>query len=186
MAMTHAPDAKDFQARLERLDALLRQVEQLGDPAARARTREIVQTVLDLHAVGLGRLLEHLAEAGDAGRRVLDACAGDNLVAGMLLLHELHPLDLEARVRQALDGVRPYLRSHGGNVELLGVADGVVRLRLQGSCHSCPSSAVTMQQTIEEAIYGRAPDVTAIEVEGLAEEPPAPGDGLARVALPVL
>ena len=73
-------------------------------------------------------------------------------MGGLLLLHGLHPLDLEARVRQALDKVRPYLRSHGGNVELLGVDEGVVRLRLEGSCHGCPSSAATMRQTIEEAI----------------------------------
>ena len=46
------------------------------------------------------------------------------MVGGLLMLHGLHPLDLETRVRQALDQVRPYLRSHGGNVELLGVSDG--------------------------------------------------------------
>ena len=105
--------------------------------------------------------------AGEAGAAILDACARDDVVGGLLLLHGLHPLDLEARVRQALEQVRPYLRSHGGNVELLGVGDGVVRLRLEGSCHGCPSSAVTMKQTIEEAILAKAPDVTAVEVEGL-------------------
>jgi Fe-S cluster biogenesis protein NfuA len=97
----------------------------------------------------------------------------------------LHPLGLEERVRQALEGVRPYLRSHGGNVELLEVRDGVVRLRLQGNCHHCPSSALTMQQTVEEAIFGKAPEVTAVEVEGADEEPPPSRDG-ARVALPLL
>jgi Fe-S cluster biogenesis protein NfuA len=104
------------------------------------------------------------------------------VVGGLFLLHGLHPLGVEDRVRQALEGVRPYLRSHGGNVELLGVSDGVVRLRLNGSCHSCPSSAVTMQQTIEEAIYGKAPEVTAVEVEGAPEAE----DGRARMALPLV
>jgi len=88
-------------------------------------------------------------------------------------------------VRQALEEVRPYLRSHGGNVELLGVEGEVVRLRLVGSCDSCPSSAVTMKQTIEEAIFGTAPEVAAIELEKPAEAPPVL-DGGARLALPII
>ena len=182
--MTSTLDARELQARLERLDALLREVERFADPAARAHTREIVQVLLDLHGLGLERLLGHLGEAGEAGRRALDACARDDAVGGLLLLHGLHPLDVEARVRQALEGVRPYLRSHGGNVELLGVEGGVVRLRLQGSCHSCPSSSVTVRQTIEEAVYGKAPEVTAVEVEETAEA--ATEAGAPRIALPVL
>jgi Fe-S cluster biogenesis protein NfuA len=182
--MTHALDAREFQAELQRLDALLREAERLADPAAQTHLRAVVRAVLDLHGAALGRLLGHLESAGEAGRAVLDACARDDVVSGLLLLHGLHPLDVEARVRQALEQVRPYLSSHGGNVELLGVGDGVVRLRLQGSCHSCPSSAVTMKQTVEEAILARAPDVTAVEVEGLT--PPAPADGGARVELPVV
>ncbi len=182
--MTNTIDAREFQAGLQRLDALLREVERFPDPAAQSHTRAILRAVLDLHGAGLERLLAHLEEAGEAGRAALDACARDEVVGGLLLLHGLHPLDVEARVRQALEGVRPYLRSHGGNVELLAVGDGTVRLRLQGSCHSCPSSAVTMKQTIEEAVLARAPEVTAIEVEGMVEETPA--EGPARLALPVL
>jgi Fe-S cluster biogenesis protein NfuA len=184
--MTSTLDAKDFQERLRHLDALLREAEHLADPAAQARFRQIVQAILDLHGAGLERLVEHVTAAGQAGRGILDACARDGVVSGLLLLHGLHPHDLETRIRQALDGVRPYLRSHGGNVELLGVRDGVVRLRLEGSCHHCPSSGLTMQQTVEEAIYGHAPEVAAVEVEGLPEEIPSPAPDGARVALPVL
>jgi Fe-S cluster biogenesis protein NfuA len=183
--MTSKFDASDFQAKLQHLDALLQEAEHLTDPAVRGRLREIVQAILDLHGTGLERLLDRVAEAGEASGGILHACAQDEVVSGLLLLHGLHPLDLDARVRQALEGVRPYLRGHGGNVELLAVRDGVVRVRLQGNCHHCPSSAVTMQQTVEEAIYGKAPEITAVEVEGLAEEPPTVEDG-ARVALPLL
>jgi len=184
--MTSTLDAREFQGRLERLDALLREAERFADPAVQTRVREIVQVILDLHGFGLERLLEHVTETGDNGRAVLDACTQDEIVAGLLLLHGLHPLDLEARLHQALEGVRPYLHSHGGNVELLSVQDGIVRLRLEGSCHSCPSSAVTMQQTVEEAIYGKAPEVTAIEVEGTAEDSLTAENGRARVALPMV
>jgi Fe-S cluster biogenesis protein NfuA len=184
--MANTFDAREFQARLQRLDVLLGEVERFADPEAQDHTRELVQAVLDLHGVGLQRLLEHLSAAGDAGAAVLDTCARDEVVAGLLLLHGLHPLDVETRVRQALDDVRPYLRSHGGNVELLEVRDGVVRLRLVGNCDGCPSSSLTMRQTVEEAILGKAPDVTAVEVEGAAENKPERVNGRTLVALPMV
>lgn len=184
--MTSTIDVNEFQGRLGHLDALLREAEQLADPAARSRLQQIVQALLDLHGAALERLLEHVTGAGEAGRGILDACARDDVVAGLLLLHGLHPLDLEERLRRALDGVRPYLLSHGGNVELIEVRDGMVRLRLQRSCHQCPSSSVTMQQTVEEAIYGKVPEVTAVEVEGMAEETSLPDNIGGRVALPLV
>jgi Fe-S cluster biogenesis protein NfuA len=180
--MTSTLDAREFHTRLHRLDALLRELEQT-DPAARACFQEILQAVLDLHGAGLDRLLGHVAEAGAAGREVLDFCARDEVVGGMLLLHDLHPIDLEGRVHQALDSVRPYLRSHGGNVEVLGIQDGVVRLRLEGGCDGCASSAAAVRQTIEEAICGRAPEVLAVEVENVVDHGSAEHG---RVALPVL
>jgi Fe-S cluster biogenesis protein NfuA len=184
--MTDTPDAREFQSRLERLDALIRDVEESADPAAAARTREIVEALLDLHGRGLDRILGHLEDAGAAGARILDACAGDDVVSGLLLLHDLHPMDVETRVRQALDRVRPALRSHGGNVELLGVRDGVVRLRLEGNCQGCPSSAATMKLTIEDAVFAAAPEVASVEVEGLANGPMTTPDGRALVTLSVL
>jgi Fe-S cluster biogenesis protein NfuA len=95
-------------------------------------------------------------------------------------------------VSQALDKARPLLKSHGGNVELINLDGGVVRLRLQGSCHGCPSSSATLKNAIEEAIYSLAPDVNGIEVEGEIEPAPQNGNGLAteavrsRIALPVM
>ena len=84
----------------------------------------------------------------------------------LLILHGLHPLDVETRIARALDRVRPYLGSHGGDVKLLGVTDGVVHLRLEGSCHGCPSSTVTMKLAIEKAIEEAAPEVAAHRSRG--------------------
>src|SRR5205823_8770619 len=111
-------DAYDLQGGLKRLDALLQEVERFPDPAAQTHMRAMVRALLDLHGAGIERILGHVEAAGAPGRAVLDACARDEVVNGLLLLHGLHPLGVEARVRQALDDVRPYLRSHGGNVEL--------------------------------------------------------------------
>jgi Fe-S cluster biogenesis protein NfuA len=177
--MARTADEQDIQRRVRRLETLIREVENFRDAAARERTREIVQTLLDLHGLGLERILERVAATGDAGLALIDDLARDDLVGSLLLLYRLHPLAVEARVQEALDAVAPYLRSHGGSVEVVGVRDGVVRLRLHGSCDGRPSSAVTMKQTIEEAVYGKAPELTAVEAERTA-------DRRGLVALPVL
>ena len=85
-------------------------------------------------------------------------------------MHGLHPYGVEERVERALEAVRPYLGSHGGDVELLGVTEeGVVRLRLLGSCDGCPSSSVTLELAVEGAIHEAAPEVSAIEIETAAD-----------------
>jgi Fe-S cluster biogenesis protein NfuA len=178
-------DDREFQGRLQRIETLIQEIEHFPDPDARAGTRELLQAVLDLHGAGLERLLQQV-RAAPSGTAAIDELGRDPLVGGLLLLHGLHPLDLETRVRQALDQVRPALRTHGGSVELLSVADGVVRLRLMGNCHGCPSSAVTLQSTIEEAICARAPDVTGIEVEQEAGNGPPLEDRHSRMALPLV
>ena len=171
MAASNQPT---LQQQLQRMESLIQAIEAIDDPATRRVAHEAIQTLMDLHGAGLERVLEIVAEAGEAGEALIARFAHDELVGGLLLLYGLHPLDLETRVAQALETVRPYLRSHGGNVELLGISEGVVRLRLQGSCHGCPSSAMTLKLAIEEAIYAAAPDVVALEVEGLVERPPSP------------
>ena len=165
----------ESQQLIQRIDELVRKIETMADPDARSIAVELLQSLMELHGAGLDRMMEIAAETGGAGQAIIDGFARDELVKGLLLLYGLHPVPLEARVAQALDKVRPYLHSHGGNVELLGIEDSVVRLRLQGSCKSCPSSAMTLKLAIEEAIYEAAPDVTEIEAEGVLEQPAPPG-----------
>src|SRR5262245_40748649 len=105
--MVGSLDGQGFRKRLGRIEALLHEVERYADPAAREHTRELVQAVLGLHGDGLERILETVAE-GESGLATIDALGRDDLVGGLLLLHGLHPVDVETRVRQALDGVRPY------------------------------------------------------------------------------
>jgi Fe-S cluster biogenesis protein NfuA/nitrite reductase/ring-hydroxylating ferredoxin subunit len=157
--------------RVAKLEALLEGLELLDGPA-RERATEAVQALVELYGAGLERIVAEVAER-DRDGQLAEALAADELVSHLLLLHDLHPVPLEARVRGALDEVRPYLESHGGDVELLGLEDGVVRLSMEGSCSGCPSSTVTLKLAIEEAIYKAAPEVTAIEAEGAtAEERP--------------
>jgi Fe-S cluster biogenesis protein NfuA len=148
-------------AGIAEVEALLDRLDALPDPAARETATAAVQALLALYGEGLGRVVERV---GPAQARAL---ADDELVAHLLLLHGLHPVPVEQRVRDALDGVRPYLESHGGDVELLGVDAGVVRLRLQGSCEGCPASAQTLKLAIEQAVLDAAPDVDAVQAEGV-------------------
>jgi Fe-S cluster biogenesis protein NfuA/nitrite reductase/ring-hydroxylating ferredoxin subunit len=167
-------DDQGLQERVARMETLLEEIETLPDRNARSKAAEVVGVLLDLYGEGLARMMEVVAE-GEERERTFDAFAEDELVSHLLLLHGLHPLDLKTRVIMALEEVRPYLQSHGGNVELLGVKEGVARLRMQGSCSGCPSSTVTLRLAIEEAIQKTAPDLEGIEAEGVAEEPkPAP------------
>lgn len=175
-------DQPDLLAKLHKL---IQQLETSADPATQARMREIVQTLMDFHAQAITQMLEQIADSEMAGCPLIDKLAENELISSMLLLYNLHPLDFETRIAQALDKVRPYLHSHGGNVELLSTENGIVRLRLQGSCHGCPSSAATLKQTIETAIYEKAPDALGIEVEGETENVPVE-TRTGRTPLPIL
>ncbi|OJU86311.1 MAG: hypothetical protein BGO11_02600 [Solirubrobacterales bacterium 70-9] len=135
-----------------------------------------------MHGAGLAKIGEVLDEAGAAGEEAKRKLLDDGVVASLLLIHDLYPVSLEERVREALTEVRPYMDSHGGDVELLGVEDGVVRLRLTGSCDGCPASASTLELAIEEALERTAPDLVGLEVEGLVPEPPRPSG----IPLPVV
>jgi Fe-S cluster biogenesis protein NfuA len=156
----------------ERVEELIAGLTSMGGPAA-AAAEELVSLLIGLYGDGLGHITSALAQAGPEGAAMLAKLSEDPLVASLLLLHDLHPLDVDARIQRALDEVRPYLGSHAGGVEYLGVRDGVARLRLEGSCHGCPSSTVTVQLAITGAVQDAAPEVTEVVVEGMTE-PPAP------------
>jgi Fe-S cluster biogenesis protein NfuA len=160
----------DATGPVERVEALLDEVERLADPVARETANGVAAALLELYGTGLARMVEVLAAHDDG--TLAAAVTADPLVEHLLLLHGLHPVPVEERVRRALEGVRPYLESHGGDVELLGVEDGVARLRMEGSCKGCPSSAMTLKLAIESAVLEAAPDVERIEAEEQVAAPP--------------
>ena len=162
----------DNQAReqVARVEALLDEIEAFPDQGAREKATEVVAALLELYGEGLARIVDYVSGSNGSGE-LGAALSGDELVSQLLILHGLHPVPVETRVRAALEGVRPYLESHGGDVELLSIDDGVVRLRLEGSCNGCPSSAVTLKLAIEDAIYKSAPDLAGIEAQGADPAP---------------
>jgi Fe-S cluster biogenesis protein NfuA len=161
-----------------RVEGLLERLETLPDDAARETATEVAQALLDLYGEGLGRIVEVIAERDDG--TLAQEMGDDELIAHLLLLHGLHPASVHERVRGALHGVLPYIESHGGNVELLGVEEGVVHLRLEGSCSGCPSSSITLKLAIEDAIFKAAPEVEEVRAEGLVP-PASPPSGLLQL-----
>src|SRR6266581_9492688 len=157
----------------ERIEELLASLRSRGGAAAQT-AEELVRLLVGMYGDGLAAIMAVLAEEGEPGRAITGRLTADPLVEGLLLLHGLHPLDVDTRIQRALDQVRPYLGSHAGGVQYLGVTDGVARLRLEGSCHGCPSSTVTVQLAIEGAVQEAAPEVAEVVVEGMTAAPEPP------------
>ncbi len=172
---------------MDRIEELVARLEAAPDASLRADALALVQLLLDLHRQGLARILELAGKLEPAGQNgtghngaaangsgggsgLIQRFGADACVAPLLMLHDLHPVDLSTRVEQALEKVRPLLRSHGGDVELTGLEDG-----LEGSCHGCPSSTQTLRNAIEEAMFEFAPDIARLEVAGVVEERPVSG-----------
>ena len=165
-----ALDDAAVELRLARLDELLAQLEQIPGATA-ALAVEAVQALAEVYGTALARILRAAATAPD----LLAAFDSDELLRHLLVLHGLHPLTVSERVNRALDEVRPYLRSHGGDVALLSVADGVARVAFTGHCDGCTSSASTMQTVIRDAVLGMAPELDRVDAEpASAPAHPAP------------
>ena len=155
----------DVRTSGERIEQLL-QASAAAGPVVHERAEELVRTVVELYGAALERVLDIAYDAGRLDDELLRRLADDDLVASLLLVHGLHPYDVHERVEQALIKVRPYLGSHGGDVELLDVSDdGVVRIRLLGSCDGCASSSVTLKLAVEGAIEAAAPEIIRIDVD---------------------
>src|SRR3984885_3065836 len=161
------PATEGVEQLVERVQDLQAHLEAAGEFAPRELGEELVSAVVQMYGAGLERILAALFEAGPEGERIAASLSDDPLVATLLLIHDLHPVALEQRVQQALDSVRPYMESHGGNVELLSLERGIRRIHLQGSCSDCSASSVTLELAIKQALEEAAPDLEGLEVEGV-------------------
>ncbi len=164
-------DSRDFQADMQRIGGLVQELDSIADPAVRAATKELVQSLMDLHGAAIEKALDIVADAGEPGMDIIGRLGRDSLVSSVLILYGLHPDNLETRVVKAVDRIRPQLRKQGCEVELMGASDGVIRLRVETGSHSCGSTAQTVQATLEGAIYDAAPDLVSLAIEGFEEKP---------------
>ncbi|HET9720958.1 MAG TPA: NifU family protein, partial [Solirubrobacteraceae bacterium] len=157
------------EALFARVQDLQERLEQSADAATAQLAGELVSALVAMYGLGLQRIVERLRVSA-AGPTLAASLAEDPVVATLLLIHDLHPVPLAERVQQALDSVRPYMESHGGDVELLEVHDGVARIHLRGSCSDCSASSVTLELAVKRALEEIAPDLEGLEVEGMAPQ----------------
>jgi Fe-S cluster biogenesis protein NfuA/nitrite reductase/ring-hydroxylating ferredoxin subunit len=165
---------KSTQEAGERVERLLAELGSSADAVVREKAEDLARTLVELYGAGLERVLEIVAQRPD-GEDTVRALGADKFIGSLLVLHDLHPVPVVERVQTALDGVRPYLGSHAGGVEFLGIDEaGVAHLALAGSCDGCPSSLVTVKLAIERAIMDAAPELTGLDVEGVVPEKAGP------------
>jgi Fe-S cluster biogenesis protein NfuA len=174
-------DSRDFREEMQRIGNLVQEIESSADPAVRAITKTLMQSLMDLHGAAIEKALDIVADSGEPGMAIIDRLGRDPLVSSVLILYGLHPEDLETRIVKAVDKMRPQLRKQGCEVELVSVNDGAIRLRVETGSHTCGSTAKTLQATLEGTMYDAAPDLTSLVIEGLEEKPASGFVGLDKL-----
>lgn len=174
-APLYPEDVTDLDDVLTRMEQLLAEVEELDEPA-QARVFELLDGIDAVHRMALERLPAVLGEDGVAGLR-----GADPALAWLLDAYSVG-VDERATAEQALEQVRPFVQSHGGAIEVLGVRGGIVRVRLSGACAGCTASAITLQQGVERALREGLPGFVALEAEeDQAPAHPPPGATLLQI-----
>jgi Fe-S cluster biogenesis protein NfuA/nitrite reductase/ring-hydroxylating ferredoxin subunit len=162
-------EAVSPETLMRRVEELTAQVERIEDAGSRRAAEDLMSAVIDMYGLGMSRIVEIL-DADPGAAELKQRLADDGVVASLMLIHDLYPVPIDERVAEALDNVRPYMESHGGNVELVSLEDGVARIRLEGSCDGCPASSSTLELAIKTALEETAPDLVGIEVEGIEQD----------------
>jgi Fe-S cluster biogenesis protein NfuA len=146
----------EVRQRLDRLDALLGQLEQIPGPTTETAL-DAVQCLVEVYGEACARMVARATPG------FVESMVDDELLRHLLVLHGLHPDPLERRVAHAIESVQPYVHSHGGNLELAGIDDGVAMVRLSGSCSGCASSAATLEGAVKESVLAAAPELSGVE-----------------------
>ena len=158
----------EFQHLLEWLGTGLERMEGIEDERTREEVLALLEGIDVLHRLALGRLLELVTSLGGSG--LVERVSHDPVVRTLLEMYDLPEADERTQVEHALEGVYPYFKSHGGKLEVLGVEEGRVRVRLSGSCEGCPGTATTLERVVEEALREGFPGFREL----VAEQPPPP------------
>ena len=158
--MTDLQEGADLETLAGRVDDALAAVGEL-DPAARAAAEELKAALEEIHRVGLVTIVTRM-RADDAARPLLFDLVDDPVVRMLLTLHGIIRPDPVTLAERALAAVRPQLHSHGGDVTLDRVADGVAFVRLEGACNGCSMSSVTLRELVESALLQAVPAISAM------------------------
>lgn len=168
MSIAERPNTS-FEELAAAVDRAVERVEALtGDE--RERARELRAAIEAFHRPALVHIVRTLRD-DPRGKELLFELVDDPNVHAVLALHGIVRADPVTRAERALATVRPYLQSHGGDVELVRIEGDTAFVRLHGSCSGCSMSAVTLREGVEEALVRMVDEISRIEV--LDDQPTA-------------
>jgi hypothetical protein len=147
------------------IETLVGKLSALSDSPAKVHAQELVRLLMSLYGAGLSRILALVRTEGGGPQAVLDRCAADPLLASLLALHDLHPHPIEARVRRALAGLHPHL-PESTRVALVALERESVRVAVEGAPPG-RTERDTLRLAIQRAIHEAAPELAAVEIDGL-------------------
>ena len=156
----------DAQATGEKIEALLDELRSHAGPQVAETAEELVSCLVELYGAGLAGIVTIVGADAEAGPRLLTGLIADPLVESLLLVHDLHPLDVGARAQRAVEQVLPQFGAHAGQVTYLGLDDqGVIHLRMEAAGHGCGSSPDAVRAAVADAVTGATPDAAGVDVE---------------------
>ncbi len=183
---TDAPAAPemDLEDLAQQVDQAMAQVQKLEGPA-RAAALDLKRAIEAFHRLGLTRIVQRL-KADPRGKELLFELVDEPSVYALFAMHGIVRADVTTQAARVLEMVRPYMRSHGGDVELVRVEGDTAFVRLHGACNGCSLSAVTLRESVQEALTTHVPQIQRVEVVPddpvsgliLPEEIPVHGPGV--------
>ena len=142
------------------VDQTVARIEELLDETGGGPAEELVRLLMQLYGEGLKRIVEVLKNS-EAAERLAD----DKLVGSLFLLHDLHPIDPETRLRHALDRLE---QSFGSHFQLEGIDENVARIRIEKNGSPLPGG---IGEVIERTVLNAAPEIAGVVIEGLPAPP---------------
>ena len=169
-ASARVSDGADPAAIAAAIAELLDELGAAGDESVRATGEDLVRVLMEFYGAGLAQIVSIARLA--AGDALVHRLGADPLVATLLTLHDLHPVELPVRVGHALDTARRRLGSHGNGISLdrVDTHTGTVYVELAGG--GCGSSSETVRDVVRTAVAELAPEVAAVEFTAEPAGPP--------------
>lgn len=161
----HETEAAMLVEEDRRIEQLLADAEAACGPTAWPRVEALVAALLELYGEGLRRIVASARRAAQDAEALDERLCSDEVVSSLLLLHDLHPIDLARRLERALDRVRREA-PHTAPLRVVDVTDGIVELRADDDDAPLPTTAA-----VARAIEREAPELSGVRIDGAVVAP---------------
>ncbi len=152
-----------FESIAKNIDDLLEKIKDFPDEQ-REIVSELIKNIDDFNKIALTKLVK-LFKSNEQGKKLLVESLKQPEIYAMFLKYGIIKEDKKVKVAKAIEHIKPYIHSHGGDVELVDIKDNTVIVRLKGSCQGCSQVSFTLQETILEAVKAYVPEIENIELD---------------------